>query len=96
MTSSDRQNIKEMHYIHRYTKAAIARLFGLSRMRITAIVNESKEDFFETDEDCLFCGNDEATTLYIDGNDQNNNPQNKVKLCKMHTERILHLKIRRS
>lgn len=94
MSTKDQQNVKELHYEHRYLPAAIARLYGVSRVIISRILNERKE-IFDSDEECLLCGVDEALTYYIDGNEENNNPQNKIRLCKMHIDRIIHLHVRR-
>lgn len=93
MTFKDRQNIKELFHVHRYNKSAIGRLYGLTRVRIGAIINENSQEFFGTDEECLLCGNDDANVYYIDGNEDNQNPQNKINLCEMDKRRIEHLQL---
>lgn len=93
MTFRDRQNIKEFFHLRRYNKATLARLYGLSETRIGVIIRE-RDETFDSDEECI-CGSDDVQTYYIDGNIDNSNPQNKIRLCKMDWDRIRHLQVRR-
>lgn len=97
MTSRDRQNINELYHLHRYSKAALSRLYGLSKVRIGQILSPAIEDqtSFKDDDDCLLCNNDEAKEYFIDGNEVNKNPQNRIVLCEMDMRRIQHLQVRK-
>jgi hypothetical protein len=93
MNFRDRQNILELFHFHRFSKTSIGRLYGVSRQRITVIINSSNNTTFTSDDDCLLCDIDEALTYYIDGNEENKDPQNKIQLCEPHKRKFQHLQI---
>lgn len=95
MTTRDRKDIKRLHFVNNYTKATLSRLFGLCRSRMTAIINEELT-IFNTGFACVLCSNeDEVECYYIDGNEKNNTPQNKIMLCEPDRRRIRALQRRR-
>lgn len=49
-----------------------------------------------SDTACLVCGLEEIVDFYfIDGNQDNHNPQNVLMLCEAHIRKFAHLKKRR-
>lgn len=95
MNLTDKNNIKLLYHFHRYNKASIAKLYGLSSTRIKTIIAEEHHVTAIPLDDCLLCGLDGAKQYFIDGNADNNNPQNKIMLCEACKRRIEHLQIRR-
>ena len=95
MTIRDRNSILRLYYVNRYLPSSIARLYGLSYNRIKEILKE-KHTVFAGDIECLICGFENATEYFIDGNENNGKPQNKIMLCEGCKRRIQHLQIRRS
>lgn len=98
MTSRDRRDIQNLYYFHRFTQASIARLYGLSHVRIRQIVfdNAKQSLIVISDLTCMLCGvEDEIKRFYIDNNEDNNNPQNVLMLCEPDRRRIIHLQLRR-
>lgn len=93
MTIRDRREIKELFHFHRYSKAAIARVYGISRERVRIIIKETETTSFLDDGECALCENDIAKTYFIDGNEENHDPQNKIQLCEMDRRRVMHLKV---
>jgi hypothetical protein len=95
MTTKDRNAIKSLYYFHNYIPASIARLFGLSSVRIFQILSEDPNVSFNPDVECAICGLDDCQTIYIDGNDDNNRPQNMIMLCEADKRRLRALQLRR-
>lgn len=97
VTSKDRTNIKRLYYFHNYLPAVIAKLFGLSRERISQILQEEGgETIINNAMECLLCGNEDCSKFYIDGNDENNKPQNVIMLCEYDCRRLKHMQMRRN
>jgi hypothetical protein len=94
MMAKDHRDIKTLYYIHRFTKASIARLYGVSRPRMNEIL-AVKDITIISDTNCLLCGLEDAMTYFIDGNEKNQNPQNIICLCEADQRRIKHLQLRR-
>jgi hypothetical protein len=96
MTSKDRRDIKNLYYFHRFTLAAVARLYRVSHTRIQQILQEKTIDLIPTkDNECLICGLEEVIMpFYIDGNESNRNPQNVLMLCEADIRKFSHLKKR--
>ncbi|MDE1866713.1 MAG: hypothetical protein KGI08_03255, partial [Thaumarchaeota archaeon] len=84
------------YYFHNYTQASLSRLFGLSQERIRQILDGKNETPVQVTLECLLCGNEDCTKFYIDGNDNNNNPQNIIELCEYDSRRIKHMQMRRT
>ena len=95
MTGRDRRVIKNLYYIHRFLPASIARLYGLSHVRILQILKEEPNPTIIPDTECLFCGLEEAKTFYIDGNENNRTPQNIITLCEADRRMVTALQLRR-
>lgn len=95
MTVKDKQNIRRLYYMHRYSYASIAKLYGVSRQRITEIILEITSVTFSADDECIICSNDNAQGYFIDGNENNDNPQNIIKLCEPDKRLFQRLQIRR-
>ena len=97
MTSRDHRDIKNLYYLHRFTAASIARLYGLSKARMSEILHGKDDENISiiSDVDCLLCGLPDAKTFFIDGNENNRNPQNIIALCDADVRRIRHLQLRR-
>jgi hypothetical protein len=94
MTARDHKDIQNLHYFHRFLPASIAKLYGLSAVRIHQILKESTLSVSDTE--CMLCGlEDEVKLFYIDGNEDNHNPQNLLMLCEADKRRIVHLQLRR-
>lgn len=89
MTSLDRQDIKELYHYKRYNKTSIGKLYGVSKQRISEILAETNTTF-GSDNLCVFEDENEATTYYIDGNEDNQRPQNKIELCIVHRKKFEH------
>lgn len=97
MTVRDRQHIKRLYYFHNYLPASIARLFGLTQERIRQILSEDGgESVVNVGIECILCGNEDCIKFFIDGNDNNNKPQNVIMLCEYDSRRIKHLQLRRT
>lgn len=96
INSRDRERVIELHYIHRFTIASIARLFGVSHVTIINITSVHHNDLtLSPDIECLLCGLEDVHTFYIDGNDQNKNPQNIIMLCEACKRRMQHRQLKR-
>lgn len=95
MTVRDKKNIYELYYYHNYIPASIARLYGLSHQRILQILDIGQPSMIVPSYECILCSNENALPYFIDGNEQNNKPQNIVVLCEMDKRRIQRLQIRR-
>lgn len=95
MTVKDKQSIQLLFNFHRYTQGSIARLYGISQQRVSYILLEQKNSTVTPLDECIICGLDESKQYYIDGNEDNNHPQNKIMLCEAHKRRIEHLQLRR-
>lgn len=97
MTTRDRRTIKTLYIFGRYTPATIARLFGLSHQRILQIIASEKIDATTiiSELDCQVCGADESQVYFIDGNEINNKPQNRIMLCEPDKRKFQHLQLRR-
>ena len=95
MTSRDHRDIQSLFFIHRFIPASIARLYGLSRQRIGILIHDELNITIISDTTCLLCGLDDAKTFYIDGNEENKDPQNIIMLCEADIRRIQHLQLRR-
>ena len=94
VTTRDHNDIQSLYYIHRFTRASIARLYGLSHQRILRILDNKAMSIADTE--CLLCGLEEIVDpFYIDNNDNNNSPQNVIMLCEADRRRIRHLQMRR-
>lgn len=94
MTSLDYKDIQTLHFVHRFIPATIARLYGVSHVVILRIIDKSTYSL--TDTECLICGlEEEIFPFYIDGNEDNNSPQNVLMLCENHKRKFSHLKSRR-
>jgi hypothetical protein len=89
MTSLDRQDIKELFHFERYNKTSIGKLYGVSKQRIAEILAETNTTF-GTDASCIFKDENEATVYYIDGDEDNQKPQNKIQLCIVHRKKFEH------
>lgn len=96
MTTKDRHNIKMLYHFHRYSKASLGRLFGVSASRIKIIIREESSVTAVPLDECLLCELEESKQYFIDGNEENSNPQNKIMLCEACKRRIEHLQLRRS
>lgn len=94
MTSRDWSSIKNLYYIHRFTIPNIARLYGTSDQAIRQKLDN--KTFSLSDTNCLLCGLEEIINpFYIDGNEDNESPQNVLMLCEADKRRIIHLQLRR-
>ena len=98
MTNRDLLIIKNLYYLHRYLPSNIARLYGVSNKHILEIlhggVNQSVSII--SDLECLMCGLEEAQEFYIDGNKENQTPQNLIMLCESDRRRVQHLHLRKT
>lgn len=96
MTIRDKNDIQNLYFFHRFSPASIARLFGLSHVRILQILHTRLEDVtIISDTECLLCGLEDVQTLYIDGDTENKHPQNIIMLCPADKRRIQRLQARR-
>lgn len=95
MTITDKNNIKLLYHFYRYNKESISKLFGRSPTRIKAIIAEEQNITVTPLDDCVLCGLDGAKQYYINGDEDNNNPQNKIMLCEPCVRRIKHLQIKK-
>jgi len=95
MTTTDKNNIKILYYFYRYSQLSISKLYGLSHTRIQKILKEEQNVTAIPVDDCFLCDIDGAKQYFIDGNENNNKPQNKIMLCEGCKRRIEHLQIRR-
>lgn len=94
MTARDHKDIQNLYHFHRFLPATIARLYGLSPVRIHQVLKGNI--FVIGDTECMLCGlEDETSTFYIDGNDDNRSPQNRIVLCEADKRRMIHLQLRR-
>lgn len=94
MTARDHRDIQNLYYFHRLTPSTIARLYGLSHVRIGQIVQ--KGSFSLSDVECILCGLEEIIDpFYIDGDENNHNPQNVIMLCEADTRRMKHRQLKR-
>lgn len=89
MTSLDRQDIKELYHFERYNQSSIGKLYGVTKQRISEILEEENATF-GTDNLCIFKDGNEAIVYFIDGNEDNNRPQNKIQLCIVHRKKFEH------
>lgn len=89
MTILDLQDILELFHFERYNQTSLGKLYGVSKQRIAEIINR-KDVTFNNDRDCIFGDGEEAITYYIDGNQENEKPQNKIKLCIVHRKKFEH------
>lgn len=97
MTYRDRKDIKRLYYFNNYLPNSLAKLYGLSHVRILAILKEDQNTTFSTAVECMLCSNDEDIQLfYIDGNPENNKPQNTITLCEADRRRMKALQLRRN
>lgn len=93
MTSKDHSDIKTLYFFHRFILASVARLYGVSHTRIQQILHESATNVAVSDIACLICGLEEIVEpYYIDGDENNRNPQNVLMLCESHIRKFKHLK----
>lgn len=92
MTTKDHQDIKNLYFFHRFTLASVARLYGVSHTRIQQVLHNGSASII-SDTECLICGLEEIVNpYYIDGNDDNHNPQNVLMLCESHIRKFTHLR----
>lgn len=92
LTHRDQITIRELFHFYRYLPSSIARLYCISKMRVSQIINARKGASYISEDNCLICDT-EAQPYYIDGNEDNKNPQNIIKLCEMHRKKFTHLRI---
>lgn len=95
MTSKDRSSIKRLYWMHNYLPSSISRLFGLSVRRIIDIIQEDQSTSSVPTYECLLCSNEDVMRMHIDGNGDNNKPQNIIMLCESDYRRLTHLQLRR-
>ena len=95
MTIIDKGHIKELYHIHRYSVSTIALLYGVSNTRIDKILDENPNMTTNPGDECILDGIDGAKQYYIDGNTDNNKPQNKIMLCEACERKLIHMQIRR-
>lgn len=96
MTAKDKKNIRSLFYIHRYNETSISKLFGVTQQRISIILKEQQSVTFAPLQECLLCGLDDGVKSYfIDGDEENNKPQNVIILCENDKRKIEHLQIKR-
>lgn len=95
MTIRDHRAIHTLYHFHRYTPSSIARLFGCSKQHITDLINEKKDETVIAETECQICSADECQTYYIDGNRENNKPQNLIMLCEPDKRKFQHLQLRK-
>lgn len=97
MTVRDRNNIKRLYYYHNYLPNSLAKLFGLSHVRIFQILKEQGgESIINTALECLLCGNEDCQKFFIDGDTENTRPQNVIMICEYDARRLRHMQLRRS
>jgi len=95
MSITDKNHIRLLFHFYRYNKESIAKLYGLSPTRIKQILAEQQNVTATPLDECFLCGLDVAKQYYIDGNEDNNNPQNKIMLCEPCMRRLVHMQARR-
>jgi hypothetical protein len=95
MTSKDRQIIIRLHFFCRYTNSTLGRLFGVSRQRIGTITEPHKiQSEIWPDDKCMICGRDDEVPqrFFIDGDENNTDPQNIIMVCEYDKRRFEHLR----
>ena len=95
MTSRDFRTVHTLYYFHRYLPASIAKLYGCTRKHIKDIIDLKPNETVISETECQICSADECQAYYIDGNKQNNRPQNIIMLCEPDKRRFQHLQLKR-
>lgn len=95
MTIRDIRSIHTLYFFHRYIPSSIAKLYGTSRKHIYTILKQSKNETVISETECQICSSDECQTYFIDGNENNNKPQNIIQLCEPDKRKFQHLQLRR-
>lgn len=95
MTIRDYRAIHTLYYFHRYIPSSIARLYGRSTQHIIDILSEKQNETVISETECQICSADECQTYFIDGNKENNKPQNIIMLCEPDKRKFQHLQLRR-
>lgn len=95
MTGRDFRAVHTLYYFHRYNPSAIARLFSVPQRKIKYWLDKSVNETVIAETDCQICGNEDGQNYYIDGNNENNKPQNIIMLCEPDKRRFQHLRLSR-
>lgn len=95
MTTRDYQAIHTLYWFHRYLPASIAKLYACSTQHILDIINERPNETVISEIECQICSADECQPYYIDGNRDNNKPQNIIQLCEPHKRRFQHMQLKK-
>ena len=97
MTTQDLVDIKNLYFFHRYIPSSIARLYGVSAKHILEILHGGPNESATViaDLECMICGLEESQSYFIDGNDENQKPQNIIMVCESHKRKFQHLQLRR-
>jgi hypothetical protein len=96
MTIRDYRSIHTLYFFHRYIPSSIARLYGVSPKHIIEIIEQKQDETVISEVECQICGiEDDILTFYIDGDSQNNKPQNIIMLCEPDRRKFQHMQLRR-
>lgn len=95
MSIRDNRAIHTLYFFHRYIPSSIARLYGCSTQHILDILTENQNETVVAETECQICSSDECQTYYIDGDRQNNKPQNIIMLCEPDKRKFQHMQLKR-